>query len=187
MPDDLELTGPMAARLWLEVAGCDDVNLFVGVEKWRDGSFVPFEGFYGYGRDRVTTGWHRASLRALDPKLSQPWERCRRARLPSRCGRARSSRSMSRWGHRRRCSAPVNGCGCWSRPLAQPAQSADRSVPRELLCDSGNARCAQRFTNAVTRPLAPRHSTTSSPSRRRPNGDSVISSQVAATYQHFFG
>lgn len=74
IPDDIELTGPMAARLWLQVAGCDDVNLFVGVEKWRDGRFIPFEGSYGYGRDRVTTGWQRASLRALDPELSKPWE-----------------------------------------------------------------------------------------------------------------
>lgn len=74
IPDDIELTGPMAARLWLQVAGCDDVSLFVGVEKWRDGRFVGFEGSYGYGRDRVTTGWQRASLRALDPELSTPWE-----------------------------------------------------------------------------------------------------------------
>jgi putative CocE/NonD family hydrolase len=71
---DIELTGPMAARLWLELSGSDDVNLFVGVEKWREGRFVGFEGSYGYGRDRVTTGWQRASLRALDPELSQPWE-----------------------------------------------------------------------------------------------------------------
>ena len=74
VPEDIELTGPMAARLWLEVTGCDDVNLFVGVEKWRAGRFVPFEGSYGFGRDRITTGWQRASLRALDPELSQPWE-----------------------------------------------------------------------------------------------------------------
>ncbi|HZA11739.1 CocE/NonD family hydrolase, partial [Mycobacterium sp.] len=72
--EDIELTGPMAARLWLDVHGCDDANLFVGVEKWRDGRFVPFEGSYGYGRDRVTAGWQRVSLRALDPELSQPWE-----------------------------------------------------------------------------------------------------------------
>ncbi|OBI49116.1 CocE/NonD family hydrolase [Mycobacterium sp. E796] len=72
--DDLELTGPMAARLWVELNGCDDANLFVGVEKWRDGRFVGFEGSYGYGRDRVTTGWQRVSLRALDPELSRPWE-----------------------------------------------------------------------------------------------------------------
>jgi uncharacterized protein len=74
IPDDIELTGPMTARLWLELHGCDDANLFVGVEKWRDGQFVPFEGSYGYGRDRVTTGWQRVSLRALDSELSQPWE-----------------------------------------------------------------------------------------------------------------
>jgi len=63
----------MAAWLWLEVSGCDDVNLFLGVEKWRDGRFVGFEGSFGYGRDRVTTGWQKASLRAVDTELSQPW------------------------------------------------------------------------------------------------------------------
>jgi putative CocE/NonD family hydrolase len=72
--DDIELTGPMSVRLWLDLHGCDDANLFVGVEKWRDGRFVPFEGSYGYGRDRVTTGWQRVALRALDRDLSQPWE-----------------------------------------------------------------------------------------------------------------
>jgi uncharacterized protein len=72
--DDIELTGPMAVRLWLDLHGCDDANLFVGVEKWRDGQFVPFEGSYGYGRDRVTTGWQRVSLRALDSEASRHWE-----------------------------------------------------------------------------------------------------------------
>ena len=74
LPADIELTGPMVARLWVELDGFDDANLFVGVEKWRDGRFVEFEGSYGYGRDRVATGWQRVSLRALDPELSRPWE-----------------------------------------------------------------------------------------------------------------
>ena len=74
VPADTELTGPMVARLWVELDGCADANLFVGVEKWRDGTFVEFEGSYGYGRDRVTTGWQRVALRALDPQLSQPWD-----------------------------------------------------------------------------------------------------------------
>ena len=74
VPTDIELTGPLAARLWVELHGCANANLFVGVEKWRDGTFVGFEGSYGYGRDRVTTGWQRVALRALDPELSQPWE-----------------------------------------------------------------------------------------------------------------
>ncbi len=43
------------------------------MEKWRDGRVVGFEGSYGYGRDRVSTGWQRVSLRALDPELSRPW------------------------------------------------------------------------------------------------------------------
>jgi uncharacterized protein len=71
---DTELSGPMSTRLWVEAAGYDDLNLFVGVEKWRDGRFVPFEGSYGYGRDRVATGWQRVSLRALDAGASQPWD-----------------------------------------------------------------------------------------------------------------
>lgn len=74
VPHDIELTGPMAARLWVQLDGCEDANLFVGVEKWRNGRYVEFEGSYGYGRDRVTTGWQRVSLRALDPALSKPWE-----------------------------------------------------------------------------------------------------------------
>ncbi len=74
MPSDIELTGPMAARLWVQLDGCDDANLFVGVEKWRAGGFVGFEGSYGFGRDRVATGWQRVALRGLDPDLSRPWD-----------------------------------------------------------------------------------------------------------------
>ena len=73
VPQDTELSGPMAARLWLQIVDGDDADLFVGVEKWRGGRFVPFEGSYGYGRDRVSTGWQRVSLRALDPARSRPW------------------------------------------------------------------------------------------------------------------
>jgi hypothetical protein len=68
--EDLELTGPMAARLWVGVAGASDVHLFVGVEKWRGDRWFGFEGAYGYGRDRVATGWQAVSLRALDPDAS---------------------------------------------------------------------------------------------------------------------
>jgi putative CocE/NonD family hydrolase len=74
MPEDTELTGPIAAQLWVEAEDTDDLNLFVGVEKWRDGRFVPFEGGFGYGRDRIATGWQRASLRRLDPERSTAWE-----------------------------------------------------------------------------------------------------------------
>lgn len=74
VPDDVELTGPMALRLFVEVAGHHDVDLIVGVEKWRGSAYVPFEGSYGFGRDRITTGWLRASMRALDGQRSRPFE-----------------------------------------------------------------------------------------------------------------
>ncbi len=86
-PADTEITGPMALRLWVEAHGADDVDLFAGVEKWRGRSYVPFEGSYGFGRDRITTGWLKASLRALDEQRSRPFEpvptfRCRQPLEP---------------------------------------------------------------------------------------------------------
>jgi uncharacterized protein len=74
IPADTEITGPMALRLWVEAHRADDVALFAGVEKWRGRSYIPFEGSYGFGRDRVTTGWLKASLRALDQQRSRPFD-----------------------------------------------------------------------------------------------------------------
>jgi putative CocE/NonD family hydrolase len=72
-PADTELTGPMALRLWVEVRGGGDVDLYAGVEKWRGRRYAGFEGSYGFGRDRITTGWLRASLRSLDEGSSRPF------------------------------------------------------------------------------------------------------------------
>ena len=74
VPDCTEITGPMALRLWVEAHGADDVDLFAGVEKWRERSYIPFEGSYGFGRDRITTGWLKASLRAMDQQRSRPFD-----------------------------------------------------------------------------------------------------------------
>jgi predicted acyl esterase len=72
--DDIELTGPMALRLYVAVEGTDDVDLVVGVEKWRTDQYIGFEGSYGFGRDRITTGWQSASLRALVDQRSRPFQ-----------------------------------------------------------------------------------------------------------------
>ena len=74
VPEDIELTGPMALRLFVSVHGADDLDLFAGVEKWTGAGYVPFEGSYGFGRDRVATGWLRASLRRLDEQQSRPFD-----------------------------------------------------------------------------------------------------------------
>jgi predicted acyl esterase len=73
VPRDLELSGPMALRLRVSLDGATDANLFAGVEKWRNGRFVPFEGSYGFGFDRVTTGWTKLSHREPDPEISRPF------------------------------------------------------------------------------------------------------------------
>ena len=74
LTEDTELTGPMALRLYVEAYGADDLDLVAGVEKWRGRSYIGFEGSYGYGRDRVATGWQNVALRELDDKRSRPFE-----------------------------------------------------------------------------------------------------------------
>lgn len=74
VPEDVEIVGPMALRLFVEVRGVEDVYLFAGVHKLRAGRMDPFEGSYGYGFDRVSTGWLKASLRKLDSVRSTPWQ-----------------------------------------------------------------------------------------------------------------
>lgn len=69
IPRDLELSGPMALRLRLALEGAADANLFAAVEKWRDGRFVPFEGSYGFGYDRVTTGWKKVTDASTDTEI----------------------------------------------------------------------------------------------------------------------
>ena len=44
------------------------------MEKWRGRRYIPFEGSYGFGRDRITTGWLKASLWALDQQASRPFD-----------------------------------------------------------------------------------------------------------------
>ena len=72
---DTEITGPMNLVLWASAEGAAadaarDANLFVGVEKLHNGAVVPFEGSYGYGRDRVAQGRLRMSMRATDAQAS---------------------------------------------------------------------------------------------------------------------
>jgi putative CocE/NonD family hydrolase len=71
--EPLEVTGPSALRLSVELEGANDCNLFVAVEKWRGDDHVPFEGSYGFGLDHVTTGWLKLSHRALDDASSRPF------------------------------------------------------------------------------------------------------------------
>ena len=70
--EDTEITGPMSLKLWVSCVGTADPELFAGVEKWSGTRYVPFEGSYGYGRDRVASGRLRVALRELDSERSTP-------------------------------------------------------------------------------------------------------------------
>jgi hypothetical protein len=73
-PDDIDIIGHMALRLHVEVRHADDVFLFAAVRKIRTGTEVNFEGSYGFSGDMVSKGWQRAAHRALDERLSSPWQ-----------------------------------------------------------------------------------------------------------------
>jgi hypothetical protein len=70
---DLELTGAMSLRLWVETRGADDMDLFVALEKLdADRRRVPFIFYAVNENGPLALGWLRVSHRALDPARSRP-------------------------------------------------------------------------------------------------------------------
>jgi len=67
VPEDVEVVGHPTLRLSVESAA--EVRIVAGLEKWRAGRYVPFEGSYGFGRDRVTTGWRAVPAGSHDAEL----------------------------------------------------------------------------------------------------------------------
>ena len=48
---DTEVIGPMKLTLFVSVEDTNDANLFVGIQKFRHGKEVSFEGSYGFAND----------------------------------------------------------------------------------------------------------------------------------------
>lgn len=72
---DTELTGHMKLKLWLELEGASDADLFVAIQKLdAQGEPVGFTFYAFYENGPVALGWLRASHRALDPGRSTPWQ-----------------------------------------------------------------------------------------------------------------
>ena len=71
-PEDLDVIGPMVLHLNVEMAGAEDIHLFVELRKLSSGVEVAFEGSYGFSGDGVSKGWQRAAHRELDLRLSTP-------------------------------------------------------------------------------------------------------------------
>ena len=72
---DTEITGYMKVKLWVSAKGTDDMDLFVAVKKFDvQGNEVQFRGQNGSNGDMAAKGQMRVSQRALDKKLSTPWQ-----------------------------------------------------------------------------------------------------------------
>lgn len=68
----MEITGPLAAKLWIS-SDTEDADLFVVVRLFDpEGEEVLFIGA-SEPRQPISQGWLRASHRALDPDKSLPW------------------------------------------------------------------------------------------------------------------
>jgi predicted acyl esterase len=84
---DVEITGPLAANLWVSSSG-KDFDIFMAVRNLRpDGSEVLMLGEEGLGP--VTLGWLRVSHRELDKIRSMPYQpyHSHKRRLPLSPGR----------------------------------------------------------------------------------------------------
>ena len=66
----ISMIGSMELQLSIEVD--DDLDLFVGVGKWRSGARVGYEGSYGFANDFITHGQLRVSHREVDDEQSVP-------------------------------------------------------------------------------------------------------------------
>ncbi|HJR91723.1 MAG TPA: CocE/NonD family hydrolase [Acidimicrobiia bacterium] len=72
-PEATEITGPMAAKLFVS-STTTDADLFLIVQLFDpDGNEVTFEGSTDPNTP-IANGWLRASHRALDPVRSRPWQ-----------------------------------------------------------------------------------------------------------------
>lgn len=70
---DMEITGPLAARLWVS-SSTTDADLFLVLRVFDpDHNEVLFHGAHE-PRAPISLGWLRASHRKLDPERSLPWQ-----------------------------------------------------------------------------------------------------------------
>jgi hypothetical protein len=73
--EDTEMTGHMKLKLWIELEGANDADLFIAVQKLdMDKQPVGFTFYAFYENGPVALGWLRVSHRALDPDRSTPWQ-----------------------------------------------------------------------------------------------------------------
>jgi len=70
---DIEIVGPIKLTIYIELDGCDDANIFAGIQKFHEGKEINFDGTYGFPNDLVTKTAQRVALRMVNEELSTPF------------------------------------------------------------------------------------------------------------------
>ncbi len=70
---DTEIVGPMKLTLYIALEGCEDANIFAGIQKFHNDKEVNFDGTYGFANDIVTKTAVRVALRTVNESLSLPY------------------------------------------------------------------------------------------------------------------
>ncbi len=70
---DTEIIGPTKLMLYIELEGCEDANIFAGIQKFHHGKEVNFNGTYGFPNDIVTKTAMRVALRTVNEFESMPY------------------------------------------------------------------------------------------------------------------
>jgi putative CocE/NonD family hydrolase len=70
---DAEIVGPMKLTLYIQLEGCEDANLFAGIQKFHEGQEINFDGTYGFPNDIVTKTAQRVALRTVNSELSKSY------------------------------------------------------------------------------------------------------------------
>ena len=139
LEQDTEITGPIAAKLWVSSA-TEDADLFLVVRAFTpDLKEVTFQGALD-AHTPIAQGWLRCSHRKLDRKLSLPYRPYHTHDEEQKLSPVRSTKSTSRSGRpasccrraigwRCRCAAPTTSFRASRRRTGDAGQGVDRRRP----------------------------------------------------------
>ncbi len=108
---ETEITGPIAAKLWVSSA-TEDADLFLVVRAFTpDLKEVTFQGALD-AHTPIAQGWLRCSHRKLDPKLTLPYRPYHTHDEEQKLTPGRVTRSTSKYGRLVSCCRKVIGSHC---------------------------------------------------------------------------
>ena len=153
VPEDIDVIGPMALRLWIKAQDASDLVLFAGIRKFRAGAEVTFEGSYGFSGDMVSKGWQRAAHREIDDHLSIPAQPVHTHVRAEPLAEVRLLGSTLPYGSTRRAFSKATFCSWTCAATGTSHESALRPVPG-LLCAQSQGQLGSPERRRIRFPFA---------------------------------